>query len=123
MMSTRYLPALIILLVTALLTACGRASAIGDDDTDAPVATTTVQVVDNDFEPANAEVTAGDTMTWQWAGANQHNVVVGDVASAVQDAGTFEHTFTEPGTYEYRCTLHGGMRGTVTVVPADAEDA
>lgn len=29
--------------------------------------------------------------------------------------GSFELTFTEPGTYEYTCLLHAGQKGTVTV--------
>lgn len=117
---------LVLLLLTAVLLAgCGGAAdAAGGDEPGTAVETSTVQVVDNDFEPPDAELTAGDTLTWQWAGSSQHNVVGDGFESPVQQDGTFEHTFTEPGTYEYQCTLHGGMSGTVTVVaPSDAEGA
>ena len=30
------------------------------------------------------------------------------------------HTFTAPGTYDYRCTLHGGMGGRVVVTEETA---
>ena len=30
-----------------------------------------------------------------------------------------EHTFNAPGTYTFRCNIHGGMTGTVTVEAAD----
>jgi plastocyanin len=33
----------------------------------------------------------------------------------VEAGETFEFTFDEPGTYEYFCSLHPGMDGTVTV--------
>ncbi len=33
-----------------------------------------------------------------------------------QSEGSFTHTFDQPGTYGYRCTLHGGMDGRVVVV-------
>jgi plastocyanin len=30
--------------------------------------------------------------------------------------GTFSHTFDHAGVYDYVCTLHGNMRGTVFVL-------
>lgn len=118
MMHTRYLTLLALLLAAALVAGCGGAEAT---DAGPAVRTSTVQVVDDDFTPPDAEVTAGDTVTWQWDGSSQHNVVGDGFESPVQDAGTFEHRFTEPGTYPYRCTLHGGMQGTVTVVAAGSD--
>lgn len=118
----RYLLIPTLLLTALLLTGCGGASAAGADEPGTPVATATVQVVDNDFEPPHAELTAGDTMTWRWQGSSDHNLVGDGFESPVQRDGTFAHRFSEPGTYEYRCTLHGGMDGTVTVITrSDAE--
>lgn len=31
----------------------------------------------------------------------------------------FALTFTKPGTYHYQCSIHHGMEGTITVLPAD----
>lgn len=76
----------------------------------------TVAVVDNAFEPVHAEVAPGTTVGWSWDGTDtDHNVVGDDFESPTQEAGTFEHTFDQPGTYAYRCTLHGSMRGAITV--------
>lgn len=76
----------------------------------------TVGVVDDAFEPVHAEVTPGTTVRWSWDGTDtQHNVVGDDFESPTQDAGTFEHTVDEPGTFAYRCTIHGRMRGAITV--------
>ena len=34
----------------------------------------------------------------------------------MQEGDTFEHTFGEPGKYEYVCNVHApGMAGTITV--------
>ena len=84
-----------------------------------PVSGNHVSVVDNDFEPGNLEVAAGDTVTWTWEGRTPHNVVGDDFDSGIQDEGTFTHTFAEPGTYDYECSLHRGMNGRITVAAED----
>ena len=34
---------------------------------------------------------------------------------AMGGGATFEHTFEEAGTFDYVCTVHPGMEGTVVV--------
>jgi plastocyanin len=68
------------------------------------------------FDPADVEVDAGTSVTWKWGGGVDHDVASDDFSSAIQNEGTFQHTFDQAGTYSYRCNLHPGMRGTVTVV-------
>jgi plastocyanin len=81
---------------------------------------TAVAVRDNFFEPAAIEVPAGTTVTWNWAGNTHHNVVGDAFESPVQESGDFSYTFNTPGTHDYECTLHGGMRGQVVVTGASA---
>lgn len=102
------------------LGACGSAAA--DPATLPPAdlaADATISVVDNAFEPVHAGVPAGITVTWSWEGTSaQHNVVGEGFESPLQDSGTFAHTFDRAGTYAFRCTVHGQMRGAVTVAGA-----
>ena len=82
---------------------------------------------DNSFSPTTLNVTAGATVTWKWTACDgsgysacpTHNVTFDDgsnVASATQDKGDFNRTFTAAGTYKYHCTIHGsGMSGQVVV--------
>jgi plastocyanin len=91
----------------------------GLSDPGPPVAgVTEVAVRDNAFAPGAIEVPAGTTVTWAWQGNNQHNVVGDDFESPVQADGEFAHTFAEPGSYDYECTLHFGMNGEVVVTEA-----
>lgn len=77
----------------------------------------TVSVQDNAFSPVALSVATGTTVTWNWAGANQHNVTFDDgPASSTQTSGTYQRQFTAAGAYPYECTVHGAaMSGTVTV--------
>jgi plastocyanin len=119
--------ALVGMLAIAPLTfgACGDTGDEASADVQLVEGEARVQALDNTFRPENIEVPAGTTVVWQNVGRTAH-----DVAPAEGDAygvgkATFvpgdgySHRFTEPGTYDYYCTLHGtpdaGMIGTVTV--------
>jgi plastocyanin len=68
------------------------------------------------FRPDEITIQKGETVTWKWDENILHNVTKkGDFQSENLDEGTFEHTFNETGEFEYTCTLHPGMDGTVTV--------
>jgi plastocyanin len=115
-----FLPALLV--TSALvLAACGSdaaAPAVIPEGAGEPVADPIVEVDDNVFVPESITVTAGTEVRWEWVGGAAHNVVGDDFESEIQVEGEFTHTFDEPGTYEYVCTLHPGMDGEVLVVPA-----
>lgn len=76
-----------------------------------------VQVQDNLYTPASAQVAAGTTVTWTWSGANLHSVTFDDgPESDVQTRGTYQRRFAAPGQYRYHCVIHGlAMSGTVAV--------
>ena len=70
---------------------------------------------DNNFNPSSTTVPPGTTVTWTWAGSSVHNVTFSDVASANQATGSFQKAFPTAGTFNYNCTLHPGMNGTIRV--------
>jgi plastocyanin len=95
--------------------ACDGGASASEPVTDMDGAASVV-VADNSFDAADLTVATGTTVTWQWAdGASRHNVSGDGFTSPTQDAGSFAHHFDQPGRYDYRCTLHYGMDGTVTV--------
>ncbi len=108
----------IILLATAgLLAACLVACEGQSLDEVEPVdGVTEVAVKDNEYEARVIRVPAGTEVTWIWEGGARHNVVGdGGFQSELLREGTFTHMFDAPGTYNYLCTLHGGMTGRVIV--------
>ena len=79
---------------------------------------TTVVLEDIAFKPSTISVKRGDKVTWRFEDKGiPHNVVAGDNSfkSDIKDSGTFQHTFEEAGTFDYSCTVHPGMNGTVKV--------
>jgi plastocyanin len=86
-----------------------------------------VQALDNTFRADELTIAVGTEVVFANVGRNEHNVIpepggiqgwgVGEDRFAPGD--TYAHVFTEPGVYEYVCTIHGvkrkGMVGTITV--------
>ncbi len=96
----------------------------GGDDEATPAAgssktTVTVETVDFAFEPAELEVAVGTTVTWTNVGGQPHTATAedGSFDTGVLSTGkSASHTFTEPGTYPYVCTLHENTMQAVLVV-------
>jgi plastocyanin len=78
-----------------------------------------VQMAGISFSPAEVTIGVGETVTWTNNDPTGHDVT-GDAFDSGETGGlaqgdTFEHTFDEAGTFDYVCTVHPGMEGTVTV--------
>jgi len=77
-----------------------------------------VSIVDFAFQPMSASVPAGSTVTWSNDGAAPHTVTSFTGAfdsGTVGPGGNYSTTFSDPGTYTYRCTIHPNMVGMVSV--------
>jgi len=70
------------------------------------------------FGPKTVTVPAGTTITWANRDDIPHTVVSTDNAfkSKVLDTDQeFSYTFTKPGKFDYFCSIHPKMTGTVVV--------
>jgi plastocyanin len=106
----------VVLAVVAVLVAGSALLVRAQLDPGPPVSGVTEVVVrDNEFIPPSIAVSPGTTVTWRWEGEQAHDVVGDGFASPIQAEGEFSHTFSERGTFDYRCTLHAFMRGRVVV--------
>ncbi len=80
-----------------------------------------VTIRDNKYDPSSRTISVGTEITWVNRGENPHTVTSdNDVFETDENLGTdeeFSHRFTQAGTYDYHCELHGAdvMSGTIVV--------
>ena len=77
---------------------------------------------DYEFTPKSVSVDVGDSITWNFTGPSEHTATSNSGQPDKFDSGlkakggTFTHTFTKPGKFQYFCRPHEEfMKGTVTV--------
>jgi plastocyanin len=99
------------ILVAAVMSAAGPVYA----------ADTEVKIDNFTFNPQQITVKAGTTVTWANHDDIPHTVVSKTFifkSKALDTDDKFSFTFTTPGTFEYFCSLHPHMTGSI-VVEAD----
>ena len=107
-----YLAGLLFLLVT-----CRKEQ--GADDTGGGGNLNTISMRGSVFSPTGLQVNINATVTW----INDDNMVhtvtsdngtfnSGDIAPG----GRFSYNFTNTGTFQYHCTYHSSMGGSISVV-------
>ena len=70
------------------------------------------------FAPATLTVKAGGTVTWTNKDEEPHTVAAADGSFKSPGMGTgatFSHTFPTAGKFDYVCSIHPMMHGTVVV--------
>lgn len=99
-----------------LLIACGGAAQTGAPATDQPGATQVI-VANFAFDPQSLTVAAGTGVTWTNNDSAAHTVTF----TGGPDLGQFgtgdsvSRSFDSAGEFDYVCTIHPGMAGTVVV--------
>ena len=85
-----------------------------------------ISVINNAYSPATKAVPVGTTVQWAWNTCDNtygggmtcgsHSVTFDDgTGQPAQDQGTFTKMFNVAGTFNYHCTVHPEMTGTITV--------
>ncbi|WP_223199539.1 plastocyanin/azurin family copper-binding protein [Solihabitans fulvus] len=85
-------------------------------------ATNSVAIKDFAFAPATVTVPVGTTVTWTNSDQDPHTVTATESGSPLRsptmnNGATYKYTFTKAGRYDYLCTIHPFMTGTVVVTP------
>jgi plastocyanin len=121
-----------ILLALCAVVALAAAGCGGNDDnggsssgsTSAPAASSSgggvaIKMQNIAFDPKAVTVKVGQKITWTNDDSTDHNVTADSGADFKSDdfgkGATFEFTPDKAGTIAYECTLHPGMKATITV--------
>ncbi len=95
-----------------------------------PSSGATVEIVDNEYRPAEVTVASGSTVIWRHAGTAAHSVTAKDgsfdshpqcntsvgLSQCMQPGQTFPRLFNAPGRFEYFCHIHTTLMTGVVVV-------
>ena len=83
--------------------------------------------VDNfTFNPQRLTIKAGSTVSWTNKDDIPHAIASVSAlfrSKALDTDDNYSFTFTSPGTYQYFCSLHPHMTGTIVVEAATGSDA
>lgn len=102
--------------VLALVLALAGCGGDGDNATAAASTPGTVVVRNLRYNPSTIAVDAGDTVTWVFDdGSIPHDVKGDGFESPAKSDGEWSRRFRTPGRYDYVCSLHPYMKGTVEV--------
>jgi plastocyanin len=103
--------------VLALTVACGGGGGSDCTSANATKLTGTLTVKGSAFHPNCFSVASGSTISIANGDARAHNFTVRgtDVAVPLPGGETGEATAPAPGTYDFVCTIHHGMTGTIIV--------
>jgi len=79
---------------------------------------------DMKFNPEDLTINIGDTVTWTNNDGMGHTATSTDEPASfdsenIAAGATWSFTFTEAGTYDYKCNYHSAMTATITVVDPD----
>ena len=82
---------------------------------------------DMKFNPEDLTINVGDTVTWTNNDGMGHTATSTDGPASfdsgnIAASATWSFTFTEAGTYNYKCDYHSSMTASITVVESDNGD-
>ena len=91
-----------------------------DSQDQTAASTSSVAIQNFAFSPASITVKKGTTVTWTNKDSAPHDVKENDGkkgpgSNTLSNGQSYSFTFTEVGTFNYICTIHPNMTGTVTV--------
>lgn len=78
-----------------------------------------VEIKNFAFNPSTTNIKVGDSVTWTNNDGATHTITSDSgtelASSGISSGSTYSHTFSTAGTYNYHCSIHTSMKGTIVV--------
>jgi plastocyanin len=125
-MKSKILPVSIFSIFAIILSSCVTGAPAGGSNSTLPPSsggTNGAQVSISGFaySPATLTIKVGTEVTWTNLDSVEHSVVSSSgnelKSPLIPQNGTFSHVFNTAGTYDYHCSVHLTMTGTIIVTP------
>lgn len=103
------------------LAASATAAVAAQTDVQPLPSVVTVHIKNFKFDPTPVKIHSGDRVTFVNDDSEAHTATADDKSfdsEGLDTAGTWQHVFAKPGTYNYFCELHPYMKATIVVLPA-----
>jgi plastocyanin len=79
--------------------------------------TVSIGTVENGFVPTTDTIKTGTTVTWTNRDTMPHTVTgTGFNSGDIAPGGSYSHQFQSAGAFDYHCSIHTVMQGTINVV-------
>ncbi len=106
-----------IILAIALISGCASPTEKTTPKEITPVPSNTVDIKGFIFEPNMITISSGTTVTWTNRDTSSHTITgEGFDSGSVSKDTTFNYTFNDRGTFEYRCAIHPVMKKGKVIV-------
>jgi plastocyanin len=117
--------AMVATVLTCLLAALNAAPALADADVQT-VEPSATDIMTWAFDPVQVTIQAGESVTWINNGAQSHTATASNGAfdtGLIPPGESKTVALAAPGSYEFNCTPHPWMKGTINVIAAAAAPA
>ncbi len=99
-------------------TSSGQDNATSDSSSSG-TSSATVNITNMLFTPSQVTIQKSDTVTWTNNDSADHTVTAdtgnGPKSETITPGSTYSYTFDEVGSFQYHCSFHSAMHGTVVV--------
>ncbi len=105
-------------LITLILFSCNTYSSGGSGSSTAN-SSANIQITGFAFSPSTYTAAVGQSITWQNNDSTAHTVTSTSGSELnsenINQGGTYSHIFATAGTYNYICSIHTYMHGSIVV--------